>query len=334
MSRVVVIFTGGTISMRRDAAAGGNVPGLDGAALLALAPDLAAVAEVTTVDRAMAPGMARTFGDLLADAHVARDALADPAVDGAVVVQGTDTIEETSFLFDLLLEGEKPLVVTGAMRAASDPGFDGPANLADAVRVAASPALRGAGCVVVMAGEIHAADDVAKTHATALATFRSPNHGPLGHVVGGEVLLGRRRLARRHVAAAAAVTPIALVTAALDDDGWLLRAALGAGARGIVVAAAGTGNTSEGMLEAARDAIRLGIPVVLATRTGAGRVTPAYAFPGGGATWARASALLAGPLSPLKARVALALGLGAGLDRDGLAALLAEPSAATSRGGP
>src|SRR4029077_6515010 len=112
------------------------------------------------------------------------DALARDDVDGAVVVQGTDAIEETSFFFDLLHEGLKPIVVTGAMRSASQPGYEGPRNLADAVRVAASPAAAAAdiGTVVVLDGTIEAADDVTKTHASAFDTFRSLNRGALGRV--------------------------------------------------------------------------------------------------------------------------------------------------------
>ncbi len=109
-------------------------------------------------------------------------------------------------------------------------------------------------------------------------------------------------------------------------DGSLLDAAVTAGAEGIVVAATGGGNTSAPLLEAAERAMAAGIPVVLTTRSVAGRAVAAYAFPGGGATWARSGAILAGTLSGPKARVALALGIGAGLDRAGLANLLADPS--------
>jgi L-asparaginase len=115
------------------------------------------------------------------------------------------------------------------------------------------------------------------------------------------------------------------VTAALDTDGRLVDLAVAGGARGVVVAATGAGNTHPDLLRAAVEAISAGIPVVLASRTGAGRVAPIYAFPGGGAQWARSGAILAGTLPPVKARVALALGLGAGLEREGLARLLADP---------
>jgi L-asparaginase len=244
-----------------------------------------------------------------------------------VVVQGTDTMEETAFAWDLLHGDRRPVVVTGAMRNASEAEWDGPANLRDAVATAADPRSRGAGVVVVLGGRIHPADDVVKSHATALDTFRSPNAGPLGTVADGHVASMRERGPRRVLGSSAAPPPgpVDLVTAALGTDGRPIDLAVAGGSRGIVVAATGAGNTHPDLLRAAVDAIDAGIPVVVASRTGAGRVGATYAFPGGGACWARSGALLAGTLTPVKARVALALGLGAGLGRDALAQLLADP---------
>ena len=215
--------------------------------------------------------------------------------------------------------------MTGAMRAPHEAGFDGPANLRDAVAIAASAEGRDLGVVVSLAGTIEAADDVQKTHTDAFTTFASPNDGSLGAVDDGRVIVRRRRDGRRHVRTDRAAERVHLVTAGIGSDGALLRAALGDGADGVVVAATGSGNTHPGLLAAAAEAMQAGIPVVLASRCAAGAVGTAYAFPGGGATWVRAGAIRAGHLCAIKARVALALGLGAGLDRDGLAALLADP---------
>ncbi|MGZ8514608.1 MAG: asparaginase [Candidatus Limnocylindrales bacterium] len=328
MARVAVVFTGGTISTIFDPVAGGNVPVLDGAAILARTPGVDAIAEVVAIDRGRIAASHFTFPQLLEIAAVVRDALADPAIDGAVVVQGTDTIEETSFCWDLVLGGDKPVVVTGAMRSSDEPGFDGPANLRDAIRIAASPAARAVGVVVSLGGTIEPADDVTKLHATALDTFASPNGGSLGRVGATGVTLFRARAARRRVAASRAAERVHLITATVAMDARLLHAAIDVGADGIVVAATGSGNTSPELLAAAERAIAAGIPVALASRCVAGRATAGYAFPGGGANWIRAGSLPVGHLCALKARVALALGLGAGLDRDGLIALLADPAAA------
>jgi len=325
MARVAVVFTGGTISTVFDPVAGGNVPVLDGAAILARTPGLDRIAEVVAIDRGRMAASHFTFAQLIELGGIVRAALTDPTIDGAVVVQGTDTIEETSFCWDLLLDGPKPVVVTGAMRSSDVAGFDGPSNLRDAVRLAAAPAMRDAGVVVSLAGTIEPADDVQKSHATALDTFRSPNGGPLGRIEGDEVVVARPRGPRRHVVTERAADRVYLVTATVAADGVLLDAAVAAGADGIVVAATGSGNTDPALLAAAERAIGAGIPVALASRCPGGRATAGYAFPGGGATWLRAGALPVGNLCALKVRVALALGLGAGLTRTGLIELLADP---------
>jgi L-asparaginase len=330
MERVAMVFTGGTISMGFDPVAGGNVPALDAAAILARTPGLESIAEIVRIDRGLTPASHFTFEDVLAIGRVVQDVLDDTSIAGVVVVQGTDTIEETSFAWDLVLESSKPVVVTGAMRAPHEDGFDGPANLRDAVTAAVEPGMRDAGVVVTLAGTIEPADDVTKLHTTAFATFGSPNGGTLGRVLDDRVVLERARGPRRRLAVAGlgagrGAGRVHLLTAGIGSDGSLLDAAVAAGADGIVVAATGAGNTSPGWLAAAERAIAGGVVVALASRCPAGAVSTAYAFPGGGATWVRAGAIRVGTLCAIKARVALALGLGAGLSRDGLAALLAGP---------
>ncbi|MFI5261839.1 MAG: asparaginase [Candidatus Limnocylindrales bacterium] len=314
MARVVALFSGGTISMEYDAAAGGAVPSLDAAAILARTDGLSAIAEVEPIDWGRLPAAHFSFAQLLDQAARLRTALIDPTVVGAVVVQGTDVMEETALAFDLLVPGAWPIIVTGAMRNAGQDGYDGPQNLRDAVRCAADPAARGMGAAVVMGGLVLPADDVVKVDTVAHAAFVCPNDGPLGHVSDGGLRLTRSRLRRPALPRlpTAAAEPIALVAAAMGTDGALLRAALAAGARGIVVIAPGSGNTHPDVLAAAVEAMVAGVPVVLASRVLAGGVRPTYAFPGGGVTWARAGAILAGTMNGPKARIALALALGAG----------------------
>jgi L-asparaginase len=325
LSRVAVIFTGGTISMVVDAGAGGKVPTLDGAAILARAPGIESIAEIVPVDVGRTPASHFQFPKLFEIAAEIERRQADPSIDGVVVVQGTDVIEETAFFWDLVLDGLKPVIVTGAMRAASDPNDDGPDNLRNAVRCAASLRLRGAGVLVVLDGTVNPADAVSKTHASALDTFQCLDTGPLGRVVDGQVVVERPRAPRRHVATDLAAEGVLLLTAHVAMDGALLDAAATLRPPGIVVEATGAGNTAASLVEAAGRAIGQGITVAFTTRCAAGAASDAYAFPGGGATWVRAGALLAGHLSGPKARIALALGLGAGLDRAGLAALLSDP---------
>ena len=330
MPRVAVVFTGGTISMRHDPVAGGNIPVLGGEALLATAPGLETIAELVAIDRGLTPASHFSFEALFGIAADVREQTADPAIDGVVVVQGTDTIEETAFFLDLLHSGTKPVVITGAMRAAGTPDYDGPANLTAAVRVAASAEAAavpgGLGAVVVLDGSIEAADDVTKSHASAFDTFRSLNRGSLGRVTGERVELARDRGPRRQVATSRAAEAVHLVVATVATTGAPIGALHAAGADGFVVAATGAGNTDPRLLAAAEAAIADGLPVAITTRCPIGAANQAYAFPGGGATWVRAGAIPTGHLGGPKARIALALGIGAGLDQDGLAAVLADPA--------
>jgi L-asparaginase len=320
------VFNGGTISMVVDPVAGGAVPALDGAAILARTPGLDRIADVVAVDRGLKPASHFTWEDLLDLAAVARRLVEDPSIDGVVVVQGTDTIEETSFLLDLLVASAKPIVVTGAMRNATEADYDGPDNLCAAVRCAASPVLTGAGVVVVLAGTIEPADDVTKTHTTALDTFRSLNQGRLGRVEGERVVLERPRGPRRPILEVTTIAgPIPIIVATVAMDPGLLDAAVSLGSAGLVVAATGAGNTSAELLAAGRRAIETGVPLVLVSRAPSGAAGTGYAFPGGGATWVRAGAMLAGTLGPAKARIALAVGLGAGLAGADLASFMAGP---------
>lgn len=308
MARVVVVFTGGTISMRASDA--GNVPVLRGEELLASVGGLDAIAEVEPIDWGLVSASHLTFAQVLDIGRILADALARPDIDGAVVVQGTDVIEETAFAWDLLPLGDKPVVVVGAMRSASQEAYDGPENLRNAVAVAACADLVGCGVVVAMAGEIHAADDVRKTNTHAHATFQSPNAGRLGLVAAGRVVLLRRRTpVRLGAIPGAAALPVPVLEVVLDHAPMLSEV----DPAGVVVAAAGGGNTPPAYLELATSLMARGVPVALTTRCPSGRPLPGYGFPGGSSQWWEAGALFSGTLDALKVRVLLALGLGAGM---------------------
>jgi L-asparaginase len=315
LPRLVVVFTGGTISMRSSG--GGNVPVLQGAELLATVPGLADIADVEAIDWGLVPASHLSFAQVLDIGRVLARELARPDIDGAVVVQGTDVIEETAFAWDLLPLPAKPVVVVGAMRSASQPGYDGPANLRDAILAAAESALAAQGIAVVMAGEIHAADDVRKTHTHALDTFGSPNAGRLGVVTDAGVRLERSRTpVRLPRLPDAPALPVPMLTVVLDSP-----PELAADPAGLVVAAAGGGNTPPAYLELARSLMARSVPVVLTTRCPSGSVQPGYAFPGGSSQWWESGVIFSGTLAALKARVLVALGVGAGLDAAALGAM-------------
>jgi L-asparaginase len=310
LSRVAVVFTGGTISMEPDPEAGGFRPILSGAQILARSPEAAGVAELEAIDWGLVPASHLTFHQIIGIARVVSGALARPDIDGAVVVQGTDTIEETAFAFDLLVGGVKPIAVTGAMRASTAADYDGPANIRDAVTCAANRLY--ADCVrVVMGGRVIPAEQAVKASSTDMDAFR-PREG-------SQPLSARKRLS---VLPAVSVEDVHLVTAVVGMDGSLLRGIAGLRPRGVVIAATGSGNTSVPLLEAARELIDDGTIVCLSTRAPGGTVDPAYAFPGGGATWQRSGALMSRLDGP-KTRVALALALAAGHGRDQIGELIA-----------
>src|SRR5262249_10319783 len=235
--RVLVISLGGTIAMTA-ADQGGVTPALSAEQLLAAVPGLGDLdTTVDALDFRRLPGASLSFEDLTELAEVVRDRFAS-GDDGIVVVQGTDTIEETAYLLDLYHAGPQPLVVTGAMRNPIQAGPDGPANLLAAVQTAASDQARGLGALVVLADEIHAARRVRKPHSTAGATFQSPTGGPLGYLVEGQPRV-LSRLTHRTVLPAPVADHrprIALVTVALGDDGVLLDG-LAERVDGVVVAA-------------------------------------------------------------------------------------------------
>jgi L-asparaginase len=323
MSRVAMVFTGGTISTLPDATAGGNTPVLRGADILARSPGVARVAQVEPIDWGLVPASHLRFAQMIDIARLVDEALARPDVAGAVVVQGTDTIEETALAYELLVRSDKPVIVTGAMRDGSSPEFDGPQNLADAAVCAQSADLIGAGVQVVLNGLVVAARDVVKSHTSAMDTFRPRDGAATGRVTAGRLVLDgtparRVRLPRvpDH-----AVEDVHLVTAVAGIEGTLLRALRPLKPAAVVVAATGTGNTGADLLVAATELMADGCVVVETTRAPRGTIQPWYAFPGGGAQWQRAGAVPSAYDGP-KSRVIVALALAAGLDRDALAALL------------
>jgi L-asparaginase len=323
--RIALLSLGGTIASTRATRGGdGAVPDL-GATELAttIASHLAGVT-LDARDLRLLASSALSFDDVVAVATAARDELAAGAA-GVVVTQGTDTLEETAFALDLLVDDERPIVVTGAMRTPLDAGADGPANILAAVRVAASDSARGLGCVVVMNDEIHAARYVRKSHTTSPAAFISPNCGPIGWVAEGRVRVTLRPapLAARPGPPRGPVPPVAIVTMGLGDDGRLLDAVTSAGYAGLVVEAFGAGHVPASMVPRLA-AVAADIPTVLASRTGAGALlTDTYGFPGSEGELLALGLVSAGALDARKARVLLSLLLAAGAGRDDVASAFA-----------
>lgn len=291
-------------------------PSLDAADLVAAVPQLADVAEVSARTLCAVPSASLTVPDMLAAAEAARDEVARGAA-GVVITQGTDTLEETAFLLDLVWDRPEPLVATGAMRSPNQASADGPGNVLAAVTAAASTACRDLGCLVVMNDNIHAARYVQKRHASSLQAFVSPDGGPLGAVIEGRVRLNVSAPPKPQVRceATASNVRVALVEATFDDDGELISHCAEAGYDGIVVSALGVGHLSQ-QAAARAAAAAAKAPVVLASRTGAGGVFEGtYGFVGSETDLLRAGLVSAGLLTPRKARVLLLMLLRSGADQ-------------------
>ena len=308
-----ILFTGGTISMQRDAAAGGNVPTHGGDALVLLAPGIEGIAPFRIEDWARMPACHFDHDRLWALRERVRQVAESGEAGGIVITHGTDILEETAYLLDRTLDRRVPVAITGAMRTSSDDGWDGPRNLRDAVAVAASPSSAGRGAMVVFAGQVFAGRAAAKSHATDIEAFSAPHAGPIGRVADGAVAY-----AATPEPLPAPVRPdslrarVAHVPMVVGDDGALLDLVRPAH-DGVVIEAFGSGNVPPGAVAAIGRWLDEGKPVVLASRCWWGRVTPAYAFDGGGARTTAMGAIPAGPRTPSQARMELAIALSAGV---------------------
>jgi L-asparaginase len=320
---IPVLFTGGTISMRHDPAAGGAVPALSGREILAATRGIEAVAQIAPEDWGAFPGPHMTPERQWALRGRIAELVARDDVEGVVLTHGTDTLEETAYLVARSVPADKPVVFTGAMRSSSDLGWDGPANLLDAVRVAASPDAGGYGALVVIGGRVYAGLDVTKAHTHMLDAFESPGLGPVGVVDDGRVIFRRALPSEpRILSPAGLATPIDVVAAYAGADSRLLDG-VRTTARGVVIAALGRGNVPPEMVDGIRRFVEDGKPVVIASRAQRGRVGPTYGYPGAGRRLLELGALMAGGRRPQQARVDLMLALGAGLAGDALADVFA-----------
>ncbi len=308
MKRIIILTTGGTIAMRSDDRAGGAVPVLSGSDLTAEMP--AGIAELTTEAVSNLPSAHFTVEQIWRLARRVAELLASQDLHAAIVTHGTDTIEESAFLCDLTINSDKPIVMTGAMRTASDIGYEGFANLAAAVRVAACDAARGLGTLVVMNDEIHAARDVTKTHTTALDTFQSPGLGPLGYVDYGGVVIARKPLLREFIPATRLEPHVLLLKLAVGMGTELLELAVQSGAHGIVLEGLGGGRVPPDWLPVVRRTVQAGVPIVITSRVGSGRTVDHYGYLGAHRDLVECGCWFAEGLNGQKARIKLMAALG------------------------
>jgi L-asparaginase len=233
-----------------------------------------------------------------------------PEVAGLVLTHGTDTLEETAFLLDLVLTTSKPVVVTGAMRTATAVGYDGVSNLAAALRVAGADDAYDQGVLVAFNQAIFAAAEVQKVHAQSLDAFGAPGKGPIGLIESDGPAFFHRVGPRHTIPFSRLEEPVDLITVTQGSDDRLLRAALDSGARGLVIEALGSGRVPPWWLPQIQGARARGIPIVITTRTHAGQLGDEYGYVGAYHDLRRLGCLFAHGLTGPKARVKLMLALG------------------------
>jgi L-asparaginase len=310
-----LLFTGGTISMQRDPVAGGNVPTYGGEALVQFARGLDALGPYRIENWAMVPACHLGPDRMWEMRGRIREIAQSGEVQGIVITHGTDTIEESAYLLDRTLDRSIPVAITGAMRTSSDPGWDGPRNLLDAAAVAASDQSAGRGVMVVFNGKVFAGRTAVKVHATDLDAFAAPHAAPIGRVEDGCVEYAQKREsgeAGKPLGPSKLSARVALIPMVVGDEGSMLDLARPTH-DGVVVEAFGSGNVPPGAVPAIGRWIQEGKPVVLASRTPLGVVTPLYAFEGGGSRLVAMGAIPAGPRTPSQARMELMLALSSGV---------------------
>lgn len=309
MKRIVVVTTGGAIAVRRGPAVGGAVPALKGDDFLAMLPR--GGFELLFEEFANLPGSHLTPVKALDLARRVEALLASPEIDGAVVVHGCDTLEETAYLLDLTTRSIKPIVFTGATRTTTAFDYDGVTNLASAIRVAATPAAQDLGVVVVFDNEIHAAVDVQQADSQARRAFASPGRGPLGCIEGDQVSISHRPTTRQFIACTRLEEMVDLIRLTQGADQRMLRHSIDDGVAGIVIEAFGGGRVPPWWIPLLSEAIQRRVAVVIASRCSSGGLGDEHGYVGAYHDLRRLGLLFAPHLSGAKARIKLMVALGA-----------------------
>lgn len=324
--KIYVLATGGTIagaSSDSVATTGYKAGSIGIEKLIAAVPEIYNIADISGEEIAAIDSKDMTEDIALKLVRRVNELLAFGDYDGVVITHGTDTLEETAYLLSLLTCTEKPVVLTGAMRPATAISADGPLNLLDAVRVAASDKARDMGVLVVTNNQINGAHDVTKTHTMAVDTFKSSNGGALGAVDDGAVTFYRRPL-RTHLPNSLSLSQnikelpqVAILYAHTGDNGELVKLACQNNVRGIVYAGMGNGSIPARVLEKFKQARKQNIAVVRSTRAICGAVTKTEA------EYEDLGIIASFELNPAKARILLQLGLYQNLTNDELKELFA-----------
>lgn len=314
MKKILVLHTGGTISMQADQ--NGAVESSPINPMTQVTSPLENI-EVVSVDFFNLPSPHIQIDHMMMIYKKIREEASH--FDGFVITHGTDTLEETAYFLDTMSTPQKPIVMTGAMRSSNELGSDGIYNYRTALRVAADEKSADKGVLVVMNDEIHAAKYVTKTHTTNVSTFQTPTHGPLGLVTKREILFFKAadKRVRFDLQAINGVVPI--IKSYADMDTILLDALVEAHISGLVIEALGAGNLPPASISAIKKLINKQLPIVLVSRCFNGIAEPVYAYDGGGIQLEELGVLFVKELNSQKARIKLLIAVNAGLNGQDLA---------------
>ena len=323
MEKVLLIATGGTIAMRKDAD-GKVVPAVSGNELLESLPELSREAdwEICEFSNIASCNMDPMRMRLLA-LEVERYFLLDPFLKGVIITHGTDTLEETAYFLDIAIKDPRPVILTASQRDASESDSDGPRNLHNAMLIALNPRAVNRGVVIALNEEIHAARDVRKLHTSHVDAFHSGDKGALGSIDTGEVIWHRKPEHTVKLGVPKTLAKVAICKVYTGMSPEIIRAMVQHETAALVIEAFGRGNIPPQLMQEITEIVSGGIPVVITSRCLFGRTAPVYGYPGGGADLERVGAWFSTDLSTEKVRLFLSLALGQGMDKKELRTILA-----------
>ncbi|MDP4146204.1 MAG: asparaginase [Bacillota bacterium] len=310
MKKIIIIFTGGTISMKADEESKGAVPSMSGEDIIKLTPGINEIADIHFLNFGMMPGPHITPEKMLELSKMITNKVENEGYDGVVVTHGTDSLEETAYLVDLTYNGAKPVIFVGSMKNSSELGWDGPPNLLDAVQTAVCDDAQNRGVMVVMSNEIHSAAQVTKTNTHTLDTFKSKDFGPIGFVDNNKVYFYFNYTKHQHINTTKINSHVDLIKCGCGMDDRLLKFCVDSGAKGIVIEGMGRGNIPPKMVPGVEYAISKKIPVVLVSRCLMGKVFDDYGYEGAGRELTSRGVILGDNLPGQKARIKLMVALG------------------------
>jgi len=321
MKNILIIFTGGTFSMKIDKESGAAIPHFSGTELIELIPEVKNLVNFEIYDFGKFPGPHMTPELMLILSKKVKNYLQTGKYDGVVITHGTDTLEETAYLLDLTLDTPVPVVVTGSMKNSSEIDWDGPANLLDSIHICISPNSRDMGVFVCLNGEINAASEVTKTHTDNLETFHSLDFGALGFVQNGRVIFNRLPRRLETINSEVIISNVDLIKCYAGMDEKFFHFSADSRVEGVVVEAMGVGNVPPLAFDGIEYIIQQNIPVVLVSRCPAGETLNIYGYPGAGKWLHQLGVIFADYLNGQKARIKLMLALGVTRDHDTLVQL-------------